>query len=281
MKPKYIRVASDLHLEQRFGKRAVFLHQTFLPPDERDTESVLVLAGDISSKPDQLIPFLREVEKHFPKVYYMPGNHEFYGHQMLKWAQDFRNTMASGPKKDPTCLKTEFATLGVSYEELENMRIIFGTLWADGGRSSYEQAMVARGLNDFHVIHTDDKKKFTVPDMILLHKQQKAEIKAHLAKPFDGITVVATHHMPSYRLCHPRFGNEINGGFASDCEDILTGENAPDIWIHGHTHDTGDNIMWNTRIVCNPSGYYFENDKRYNNFRPMFIDLENPLGKKC
>ena len=287
MKPRYIRVASDLHLEQNFGQRAEFLRLTFIPPDERDAESILVLAGDISSKPVQLVEFLREVEKHFPRVYYLPGNHEFYGHNMLKWAVDISETMKVGPLEDPEHPKTAMATLDVHCEKLENVRIIWGTLWGDGDKTLFDQAMIGRGLRDFFVILMDDSKRnnpprrFTVPDMMAICKRHKADIKKFLAEPFDGVTVVATHHLPSYRLCHPRFGTDINGGFAANCEDILAYDNAPDVWIHGHTHDTGDGMMWKTRIVCNPSGYYFENDTRYKNFKPMFIDLEDPKNEKA
>ena len=286
MKPRYIRVCSDLHLEQYQGQRAEFLRNNFVPHDDRDAESILVLAGDISSKTAQLVEFLREVEQYFLRVYYLPGNHEFYGHNMLKWSEHMLTAMKEGPAGDPANPKTAIVTLDVGVEELENVRIIWGTLWGDGDKSLADQAAIARGLRDFYVIMMDDSKRnnpprrFTVQDMMKLCQEHKRVIKEHLAKPFDGVTVVATHHLPSYRLCHPRFGTDINGGFAANCDDILAYDNAPDVWIHGHTHDTGDGVMWNTRIVCNPSGYYFENDARYKNFKPFFIDLENPKNEK-
>ena len=275
MKPRYIRVISDLHLEQYTGQSAESLRLKFIPPDERDAESVLVLAGDISSKLPQLVDFLREVEKFFPRVYYLGGNHEPYGSDLLKWAADFRAAMTPGPFDDPTNPRTAFATLDVGYEELENVRIIWGTLWADGGGSLYDQAMVGRGLRDFFVIRMGDRR-FTVPDMMAINKRHKADIKRYLQQPFDGVTVVVTHHLPSYRLCHPRFGTEINGGFASNCDDILASDYAPALHIMGHTHDRIDTTLWKTRIVCNPSGYYFETDRRYNNYQPaLFIEIDS------
>lgn len=65
MRLKYIRVCSDLHLEQFYGQREELLAAKFIPEDERDAESVLALAGDISSKFDQLVNFIRAVEKRF------------------------------------------------------------------------------------------------------------------------------------------------------------------------------------------------------------------------
>jgi hypothetical protein len=96
--------------------------------------------------------------------------------------------------------------------------------------------------------------------------------------PFNGKTVVITHHMPSERLCHPRFGPDLNGGFAADMEHILAYDHAPSLWIHGHTHDTIDTRLWKTRIVCNPSGYSQESGSAYKKYVPTFIDLENVEG---
>jgi len=274
MNLKYIRVASDLHLEQHYGQKADFLAQTFVLDDERDAESILVLAGDISSKLDQLIPFLNRMKARFPKVYYIPGNHEFYGHTMEKWCEEFQFGMQPHPEGD----NFEFALLDMCYEELEGVRFIFGTMWADGGTSLADQAMVGRYLRDFYVIKTKqnnqkEPRRYTVPDMVRIHKRQRKQLEGFLAQPFDGKTVVITHHMPSYRLCHPRFGGEANGGFAGNLDLILATDNAPELWIHGHTHDTIDTTLWKTRIVCNPSGYYFETDRRYHQYGPKFIEI--------
>lgn len=276
MKPKYSRVVSDLHLEQYQGMPAEALRIKFIPPHENDRNSILVLAGDISSKPTQLLEFLREVEKFFLHVIYVPGNHEFYGHRIDVWSENLKAALKSGPFDDPENPKISFATIHMEYKEFENVRFIFGTLWGDGGKSLKERALVGDGLRDFYVVKTKGEERFTVPAMMDIHGRQKKQLQEFLKKPFDGVTIVVSHHMPSYRLCHPRFGTTLNGGFASDCDSILAADNAPDVWIHGHTHDSIDGRYWNTRVVCNPSGYYYENDVRFKVFRPVFIDLENP-----
>jgi len=265
MKPRYIRVVSDLHLEQYSGKAASFLLEHFVPQDPRDAESVLALAGDISSDQQQLLAFLVEADKRFQRVYYIPGNHEFYGHQLAEWGEillgdDLRHTA--------------YSRLDVGCEELENVRIIFGTMWADGGKDGWERTQVGKYLRDFRVIRMGNRI-FDVEDMQELHAKQRAQLVEHLKKPFNGVTVVMTHHMPSYALCHPRFGTDCNGGFASAMDFVLEAPFAPQVWIHGHTHDSIDTRKNGVRIVCNPSGYYFENDARYKNFIPKFLDLEN------
>ena len=270
MKPKYIRVCSDLHLEQLLGQREEFLALSFIPPDPRDAESVLVLAGDISSKPKQLIPFLGWLKDRFMKVIYVPGNHEVYGHEMSQWALDIIAGLGGYFEGEDTIA---FPGHGVGCVELEGIRFIYGTLWADGGATLAEQAAIGNCLNDFRIVKLGDKR-FTVADMKVLHQAQKEKIKEFLESPFDGKTVVVTHHMPSYQLCDPRFGGEINGGFASHCDDLL-GEHAPDVWIHGHTHDTIDEMLYDTRIVCNPSGYRYEYGSVHNLFGPKFLTIDN------
>jgi Icc-related predicted phosphoesterase len=74
-----------------------------------------------------------------------------------------------------------------------------------------------------------------------------------LAKPFDGDTVVITHHAPSERSVHPRFqGDPLTGAFVTDLPDLL--EQAH-VWIHGHHHNSSDYVERGCRVVCNPSGY--------------------------
>lgn len=269
MQPTHIRVASDLHLEGFLGRDYETLGIDFLPTDERDGTSILVLAGDISSHPEQLVGFLNTMSKRFLHVLYVPGNHEYYRHDFNVWNRSFRETQLHS--------NISFSTDDVVEVKLwDGLRFLITTLWADGGRDVAEQTWVDRGLNDFRLIRLGDQR-FTVKDMMRVHKLQKKALIKLLKTEFDGTTIVVTHHMPTYRLCHPRFGNDINGGFAANCEDILAYDHAPAIWIHGHTHDTGDGVYWKTRIVCNPAGYRGEWSTTFNTFTsgPKFIELPN------
>ena len=47
----------------------------------------------------------------------------------------------------------------------------------------------------------------------------------------------------------------VNACFASDLSDVLEKYDI-DLWIHGHTHWTFDYTIFDTRVVCNPYGYY-------------------------
>jgi UDP-2,3-diacylglucosamine pyrophosphatase LpxH len=229
------------------------------------------LAGDISSKPEQLIGFLNTVAPRFHEVFYVPGNHEYYRHDYDVWNENLLNAMLRDLKENITV-----TCGGVSEFHFKGYRILGTTLWGDGGPTPIDRLNTDRGLNDFRLIRQHGTR-FSVNEMIVVHKVQKASLEAKLKTPFDGKTIVVTHHMPSYRLCHPRFGNEINGGFAANCDDILAYDHAPWLWIYGHTHDTIDTQLWKTRLVCNPAGYRSEYSTSFNTFHevPVFIELSN------
>ena len=243
-----IRIASDLHLEAYRGRDMDKIVGDIFKPHAEDSNSVLVLAGDISADFKNLIDFIKHIENDFAKVIYIPGNHEYYGKDYSETNNALDGLFKSELKNTVWCNGS------VDSHIIDNVRFIYGTMWADGGKSIQEEEMVGAGLNDFRIIGHNGRR-FTVAHMQNIFYTQKGEIKRLLQKKFDGKNVVITHHIPSYKLCHPRFGTDINGGFAGDCENILESPYAPDVWIYGHTHDSHDEMFMNTRMVCNPKGY--------------------------
>lgn len=295
---KHIRVASDLHLEAFNGLTPAKLMAHFIPADPRDAESILFLAGDISSCKEQLLDFLAEVCRHFPKVYYVAGNHEFYRHDYVKYSEEINTALLSDTAGIYENLEWAFNT--VSYEELGDehtpdfprIRIIAVPLWADGGPTLEDRGRVGFYLNDFRLItmpsHLDPSyrsipRKFSVHDMMTIHNIQKAQILEYLETPFDGRTIVLTHHLPSRRLVSKRFwpgdgSDGANGGFASNCDNMIA-VHKPWLWVHGHTHDTLDEQLWETRVVCQPAGYRGEWATPHNNFMQPQFDPANPTAK--
>ena len=63
-----------------------------------------------------------------------------------------------------------------------------------------------------------------------------------LAQPFEGKTVVVTHHAPTAASLRERFEGEsvhIRAAYASNLEHLMGGDVVP-LWVHGHTHNTVD-----------------------------------------
>jgi len=246
----------------------------FLPHDDDDKHSILVLAGDISSSVKQLVEFIREIHNRFESIVMVPGNHEFYGHHLDNWVatinkemSQFKNVFYAADQKS------------VSTFILGNIRFICGTIWADGGKDINEMQRVQNALYDFvHILYGENGEIFRVADMQHLHEMQVKTLQQELEKPFHGKTVVVSHHLPSLKLVSSRFNDPvygINGGFASSLDGLMTFNSAPWLWVFGHTHDTIDMQLNRTRCVCNPCGYQREtNSSPFNSYRPRFISLE-------
>lgn len=88
-----------------------------------------------------------------------------------------------------------------------------------------------------------------------LFERHRRWLEGRLAEPFDGETVVVTHFAPSVRSVAPRFaGSPLNACFVSDLERLVAASGAA-LWVHGHTHDSFDYRIGDTRVLANPRGY--------------------------
>lgn len=111
-------------------------------------------------------------------------------------------------------------------------------------------------INDHRCISFGDSD-FKPSHALELHHQARQFLKSELAKPFEGKTVVITHHAPSLKCEHPDFGiNALAGAFMSHCDPLM--ENV-DVWIFGHTHANKDLHVGDCRVISNQMGYVGEN----------------------
>ena len=78
-------------------------------------------------------------------------------------------------------------------------------------------------------------------------------LAGELSRDSSTPTVVITHHAPHLASIHARFaGSPLNGAFVSDLTELVE---QPDLWLHGHVHDSFDYRVGRCRVVCNPRGY--------------------------
>jgi predicted phosphodiesterase len=88
---------------------------------------------------------------------------------------------------------------------------------------------------------------------LILHNETVEWLKQKLDAPFDGKTVVVTHHGPSLKCAHPQFGNNTIGScFISDLDYLVK---KADVWCFGHTHASLDTRVGKCRLVSNQRGY--------------------------
>lgn len=230
-----ILVYSDLHLE-------------FADFDaSSQSYDIVVLAGDIGCG-TQGVEWAID---RFPEtpVVYICGNHEFYGFEMSKVWSGLR-LLANG--SNVHVLENETVVLN-------GIRFVCATLWTDGNLNGDSHVAHIRGqmmMNDYRVIR-NGSNILTVDDTVNLHHESLSYLKSELVEEpvFDYPTVVVTHHAPSaHSLSGRRVDSSLSAFYASHLDNLIIDSQAA-LWIHGHTHESVDYFIGNTRVLSNPRGY--------------------------
>lgn len=250
-----MQLASDLHLENieaRFpGERLI------TPAADAD---LLVLAGDVANGTRAI-----ELFADWPvPVLYLAGNHEFYDHDWETTRADLRSAA-----RDTSVLFLDNDVADLSLfrrweatrkEALSRVRFLGATLWTDyrylAGKTQRQLMEHAQmRMQDHRAIRTKEGR-FTPAHALGDHALSRAWLERELAKPFDGKTVVLTHHAPHPLSVHPRYqavdALATNAAYVSDLEPLLR---KADVWCHGHVHDSFDYQVAGCRVVANPRGY--------------------------
>lgn len=289
-----ILVLSDLHVEF-----AAF------DPDVEATKAadVVVLAGDIHKGAIGM----RWARMTFPDkpIIYVAGNHEFYGQH---WDMHLRLLRLHAGIESIHFLENDSITI-------DGIRFLGASLWTNfeffGSTTRSKMMRLAEsGMNDFRLIEaeplavklkglagevvaatTQDSRirpLLSPTHTILRHRESLAWLEAELAKDQEQEnedknlrnfkkTVVVTHHYPSKRSTAAKWANDpLTAAFGSKLSlDLLT---QADLWIHGHTHDSCDYRLGDSkrsvRLVCNPRGYpmsWQKNDFENPSFNPGLL----------
>jgi Icc-related predicted phosphoesterase len=247
-------VLSDLHIE--FG--------TFDVPKDVDYD-IAILAGDIGVPGKKAIQWAKR-ESTFGRakaVIFLAGNHEFYGTVMQRQRCAMRDA----------CVGSRVHFLDCDEVILDGVRFLGCTLWTDfalsvespnGRLSDTDYAMDAcrKVLSDYQVIRRqvgEDRDGAIVrtlrpEDTLSIHRAHRAWLRAALLEPFDGPTVVITHHAPHRQSLASDYEDDwLSAAYVSELPDEFF--TVPTLWVHGHTHTSFEYRVENCRVVCNPRGY--------------------------
>jgi predicted phosphodiesterase len=241
-----ILLLSDLHNE--FG--------SFSRTPIKTGADLVVLAGDIDKGSTGANWAAQTFDAPF---LYVAGNHEYYN-KISIGSVDRSLSMA--------CRKHGSHYLQNKTVEFDNVRFIGCTLWTDYrlyGDSTFAKLYAGRRMNDYRNIYYNVGTVFN-PDIAAdLFDKSLGYLIKQLCKPFDGKTVVVTHHAPSEQSINMYHrGMELTPAYASNLEYVMN-DYKIDFWFHGHTHESADYQCYNTRVVSNPRGYYrYEENKNFN-----------------
>lgn len=225
-----IQIYSDLHLE----------FSDFLPPTSE--ADLVILAGDI----DVQGRGVRWANEAFESpVIFVCGNHEFYkGHidRTLKKMKD-----AAAPHMHILENQTFI---------WQQTRFLGTTAWTDFSSTGDVVAasnMAWQWMNDFRVIRADASYRRLRPDdLVTRNHVARAWLSEELAKPFDGKTVVITHHSPTPSVAGDKNEEHLAAAYTNHWPELIE---LADLWVFGHTHWAVDVQLAGCRVISNPRGY--------------------------
>lgn len=247
-----VKVLSDLHLEGKQG-----YNNKFNDWAQNNDEDVLVLAGDIAVGPlqvGQAITYFKNCG--FREILYTAGNHELYHHSR----SDFNLLRASVVEAGAHFLDAN------EIIKIQDVSFFGGTLWTCFGYDPIATSTAMRYINDFRVV-----KDWTPAKAIKEFERQSQFIK-HAYETTKGKKCIVTHFLPATECVAERYKSDnveflLNKYFANDLGSwIETLEDTT--WLFGHTHDSMDFMINNTRLVSNPLGYTREVIPDFAKFNP-------------
>ena len=258
-----IHLLSDLHLELDPARRASWR------PQVTDAD-VTLLAGDIDQGP-RVLPWASQV---FPgHVLAIAGNHEYYGGHLQRTARKMRDSASDRARfldRDETVIDgvrflgatcwTDLECLVVEQppERQDWMRQV-SRQFVHACMNDYRRIRTARGISEF--------ARLSPTDTALAARQCKAWLATKLAEPFDGPTVVMTHHAPLRSVAYPRRPKAMpidfrDAAYCNDWPELVRPPVA--LWVWGHTHEAVDTVVNGVRMVSNPLGYEAGEDTGFN-----------------
>jgi Icc-related predicted phosphoesterase len=210
---------------------------------------MVILAGDLTNKGHVRWTMALEwlAERINPrKIWAFPGNHDAYG-----------GTIDKDEK-----LRDIIEGFGGHYAQkaeirLGGRRFLCATLWTDmrlGGALDANMAKAAKEMNDHRYIRMAERgySRLRPVDTVALHRTHRNWLEAKLAEPFEGETIVVSHHAPHPECLPP--AHALPAAYASDLNDLIQ-RHQPSLWAHGHLHQHMDVDLGHTRILNVSLGY--------------------------
>lgn len=242
-----INLLSDLHLE--------FLPMQHEVPAEAD---VVIIAGDIHPGVRGIMWAQENIG--IPTVM-VAGNHEFYGKRILQ--KHYGKMQAKTDEMNEIARDKRYHFLQNETVVIDGVRFIGTTLWTDFNLNNNQPIDIIYAqqvMNDYYQIYEEKEGipqgvKLSPHTILTEHHVATYFIRSELEKPFDGKTVIVTHHGPTELSIDSDFkGERSNAFYVSRLEELIF-EFQPNLWVHGHVHRSINYEVGTTKVIVNPRGY--------------------------
>lgn len=232
---------------------------------------VIVAAGDIGNG-EKAVGFLKMAFPSKP-VIYVTGNHDYWGGEIH----------STNRKIGIACQDSNIHFLrGGQTVEIDGVIFCGATLWTDYDLlgSKYAMSRAEDLMNDFyririrpnsatHYNRDEETRRLKAHNLRDLHLEDVFQIKQVMksCSEQDKPLVVVTHHAPSAHSLQYDYERDVMAGvkgygyedtdpfYASHLDYLMEGEDAPQVWIHGHTHIAVKYEIGLCRVRSNPKGY--------------------------
>ncbi|MEO6734216.1 MAG: metallophosphoesterase [Ferruginibacter sp.] len=233
-----IQYCSDLHLE--FPENNHYINRHPLKP----TGEILILAGDVLpfALNHHNYKFFDFVADNFEAVYWIPGNHEYYGYDVAKAPQPLLEKIRSN-----VFLVNNHT---IVYQEVN---IICSTLWSYINPDN--ELLLMKCLSDFTAI-TMNGKAFLPCHFNELHTAALFFVKEEVGKNASSKKIVVTHHVPTLQHYPAKYKKSVlNEGFAVELYDFIQSSGIC-YWLYGHHHSNTEPFsIGSTVMLTNQLGY--------------------------
>lgn len=253
-----INLVSDLHLEvkdlQLPGGEVLIIAGDAC--EARNVKSHLYHASGVYSEKDSYREdrfarfFIEECAK-YDQVFYVMGNHEHYKNNFDKTYVELNSN-----------LPVNVFLLENECSEYKDVLFVGCTLWTDlNNEDPMTEMIVKNGMNDYQLVTFCDERnnyrRLLPTDTKRVHYKSRKYIETIAQNNKDKKIVVITHHAPSFSSIHPMYirDREMNGGYASNLDNLILDNPNIKVWNHGHVHHKFDYMIGDCRILCNPRGY--------------------------
>ena len=230
-----IQLFSDLHLELEGYE-----------PDFTGAD-VVVFAGDIHERTHGL-DWMLSLKSSAPLLYVL-GNHEHYKTSYPSLVEKLRRRAAGSAVH---ILQDDAVVIdGISFHGT--------TLWTDFalmGDPAHAGSNCQEIMQDFRYIRRlPTHSKMRAIDLSAIHRRSLAWLGESLTASTTNQNVVITHHAPSVISVAEQHRSEVvKSAYASKLDGFIA-EHKPNLWLHGHLHNSSDYEVHGCRVVCNPRGY--------------------------